>query len=133
MFNAIRSLPPGQPATTPPRHHANAPGQLLKYIPRSLVNAAAARHGVGAKRKGRRLLHRYKVRAHAVDSTTIELVANCMDWARHRRRKAAAKLHLRLEVSSSPGLCHRGHCGGKRQQAGAGGLCRPSERGNRGL
>lgn len=37
---------------------------------------------------------------HAVDSSTITLVAHCMDWARHRRRKAAAKLHLRLNVQS---------------------------------
>jgi IS5 family transposase len=51
------------------------------------------RPGGGA---GRSLLHRFKVRIHAVDSTMLELVANCMDWAKHRRRKAAAKLHLRL-------------------------------------
>ena len=41
-------------------------------------------------RRGRGLLRRFKVRIHAVDSTTMQLVANCMDWARHRRRKAAA-------------------------------------------
>lgn len=35
-----------------------------------------------------------------VDSSTIKLVANCIDWARHRRRKAAAKLHLRLDLQS---------------------------------
>lgn len=45
---------------------------------------------------GRTLLHRFKVRIHAVDSTVMELVANCMNWAKHRRRKAAAKMHLRL-------------------------------------
>jgi hypothetical protein len=28
------------------------------------------------------------------------LVANCLDWARHRRRKAAAKCHLRLDLQS---------------------------------
>jgi hypothetical protein len=39
---------------------------------------------------------------HAVDSTTIQLVANCMDWAKHRRRKAAAKCHLRLNLQSFP-------------------------------
>ena len=44
----------------------------------------------------RSLLHRFKVSSHAVDSTAMELVANCLDWARHRRRKAAAKIHLRL-------------------------------------
>jgi hypothetical protein len=48
--------------------------------------------------RGRGLLHRFKVRIHAVDSTTMELVANCIDWAKHRRRKAAAKMHLRLSL-----------------------------------
>jgi Transposase DDE domain/Domain of unknown function (DUF4372) len=51
-------------------------------------------------RKGKGLLHRFKVNVYAVDSTTIELVANCMDWAKHRRRKAAAKTHLRLNLQS---------------------------------
>jgi hypothetical protein len=37
---------------------------------------------------------------HVIDSTTMELVANCLDWARHRRRKAAAKTHLRLNLQS---------------------------------
>jgi hypothetical protein len=49
---------------------------------------------------GRSLLHRFKVRIHAVDSTVMELVANCLDWAKHRRRKAAAKMHLRLSLNS---------------------------------
>ena len=49
---------------------------------------------------GRCLLHRFKVRIHAVDSTVMELVANCMNWAKHRRRKAAAKMHLRLGLGS---------------------------------
>ena len=39
------------------------------------------------------LPRRFKQAIHAVDSTTIALVANCMDWAKHRRRKAAAKMH----------------------------------------
>jgi len=41
---------------------------------------------------------RFKRAVHAVDSSTIQLVVNCIDWARHRRRKAAAKLHLRLNL-----------------------------------
>jgi len=32
--------------------------------------------------------------------TTIQLVASCMSWAKHRRRKAAAKCHLRLNLQS---------------------------------
>jgi hypothetical protein len=51
-------------------------------------------------RQGKGLLRRFKVKIHAVDSTTIQLVANCMDWAKHRRRKAAAKMHLRLDLHS---------------------------------
>jgi len=51
-------------------------------------------------RRGKGLLRRFKARVHAVDSTVIQLVANCMDWAKHRRRKAAAKMHLRLSLHS---------------------------------
>ena len=177
------------PSAQPQRHHINVLGQLLKYIPRGIVDAAAREFGVdakartysvwshlaamvfvqlahafslndvcdclrlkrkavagfgvtpparntlshankersadfvqavfwrtlahlkhcepafGGKRTGRRLLHRFKVKVHAVDSTTMELVANCMDWAQHRRRKAAAKMHLRLDTGSFLPAC----------------------------
>lgn len=43
---------------------------------------------------------RFKKVISIVDSTTIQLVANCIDWAKHRRRKAAAKMHLRLDLAS---------------------------------
>jgi hypothetical protein len=43
---------------------------------------------------------RFKRLVHVVDATTIQLVANCIDWARHRRQKAAAKMHLRLNLGS---------------------------------
>ncbi len=36
----------------------------------------------------------------ALDSTTLQLALNCIDWARHRRKKAAAKTHLLLDVGS---------------------------------
>ena len=44
--------------------------------------------------------HRFKTTINAVDSTTIKLFANCIDWAKHRRRKAAAKMHLRLDLQT---------------------------------
>jgi hypothetical protein len=47
-----------------------------------------------------RLARRFKRVIHLVDSTTLQLVASCLDWARHRRRKAAAKCHLRLDLQS---------------------------------
>jgi hypothetical protein len=43
---------------------------------------------------------RFKRTVNAVDATTIQLVANCLDWAKHRRKKAAAKLHLRLDLQT---------------------------------
>ena len=49
---------------------------------------------------GKRFARRFKRAIHLVDSTTIALIASCMDWARHRRRKAAAKCHLRLDLQS---------------------------------
>jgi len=50
--------------------------------------------------KFRRLPRRFRRTVYAMDSTTIKLFANCMDWAKHRRRKAAAKLHLRLNLEN---------------------------------
>jgi len=71
---------------------------------RTLAHLQHHDHSFGRQRPGgnagRALLHRFKVRIHAVDSTVMELVANCMNWAKHRRRKAAAKMHLRLGLNS---------------------------------
>ena len=49
---------------------------------------------------GKRFARKFKRTIHLVDSTTIPLIASCLDWARHRRRKAAAKCHLRLDLQS---------------------------------
>lgn len=54
------------------------------------------RFGPSGRYKG--LPRRFKKAIYAIDSSTIALVANCMDWAKHRRRKAAAKLHMRLDL-----------------------------------
>lgn len=43
---------------------------------------------------------RFKRIINVVDSTTIQLVANCIDWAKHRRQKAAAKCHMRLDLQT---------------------------------
>ncbi|MEI7533235.1 MAG: transposase [Verrucomicrobiae bacterium] len=53
--------------------------------------------GFGARRRPK-LAFRFKRLNHIVDSTTIPLVANSLDWAKHRRRKAAAKCHVRLNL-----------------------------------
>ena len=52
----------------------------------------------GRSNKG--MPHRFKRIINVVDSTTISLIANCMDWAKHRRCKAAAKCHMSLDLQS---------------------------------
>src|SRR6266446_6984221 len=56
--------------------------------------------GFAAGRRGKGLAHRFRSVIHVVDSSTIALIAHCIDWAQHRRRKAAAKLHVRLDLHS---------------------------------
>lgn len=48
----------------------------------------------------RNFAYRFKSPIHLVDATTIQLVANCMGWAQHRRAKAGVKCHCRLNLQS---------------------------------
>lgn len=66
---------------------------VLAHLQQLSPAFAKGKAGKGVARRFRRVIH-------VVDSTTIELVASCMDWAKHRRRKAAAKCHLRLDLQS---------------------------------
>jgi hypothetical protein len=50
--------------------------------------------------KAKKYAYRFKRPVHLIDATVIPLVAHCMDWAKHRRRKAGAKCHLRLDLES---------------------------------
>jgi hypothetical protein len=45
-------------------------------------------------------LARIKRSMFAIDSTTLQLALNCFDWAKHRRKKAAAKTHMCLNIGS---------------------------------
>lgn len=54
----------------------------------------------GGGRAGKRFVKQLRRKIYAVDSTTIQLLARCLDWARHRRRKAGAKAHVRLDLQS---------------------------------
>ena len=55
--------------------------------------------GFGGRRRPK-FAFRFKRAIHLVDATTIQLIARCLDWAKHRRRKAAAKCHLRLDLQT---------------------------------
>ena len=45
-------------------------------------------------------ISRLKRDIFAIDSTTLQLTLASIDWARHRRRKAAAKCHMRLNIGT---------------------------------
>lgn len=47
-----------------------------------------------------KLPRKIKRTINLVDSTTIQLFANCLSWAKHRRRKAAAKCHMLLDAQT---------------------------------
>ena len=65
----------------------------LSEFQRQFPNFGMGRNYCGFPRRFKRIIN-------VVDSTTIKLVANCMDWAKHRRRKAAAKCHIRLDLQT---------------------------------
>ncbi|RMG27877.1 MAG: IS4 family transposase [Methanobacteriota archaeon] len=46
------------------------------------------------------LPRRFKRTINIIDSTTIRLAINCIDWATHRRRKAAVKAHVNLNIQT---------------------------------
>jgi hypothetical protein len=51
-------------------------------------------------KKHQGFIHRIKRDIFAIDSTTLKLSLNCIDWARHRRKKAAAKTHMRINIGN---------------------------------
>lgn len=92
-------------ATPPSRNglsHANKtrPAEIAEKLFWSVRDhlATLAPKFIQGKAWGR--MHRFQCAIYAMDSTVIELVANSMDWAKHRRRKAAAKCHVRLNLQS---------------------------------
>ena len=77
--------------TRDPRMAEDLYWQMIEYLP-------TLSPSFGARKIRSAYLRRFNTAIHAVDSTTIQLVANSMDWAKHRRRKAAAKCHMNLDL-----------------------------------
>jgi hypothetical protein len=92
-------------ASAPSRNglsHANRerPAEMAeKLFWRTLEHLKQQSPGFGGGKK-RVPAFRFKKTIHIIDSSVLELVADCMDWAQHRRRKAAAKTHMRLNLQS---------------------------------
>lgn len=76
------------------------PAQLAQDLFWAVLGHLQQAHpGFGGRHRPK-FAFRFKRAIHLVDATTIQLIARCMDWAKHRRRKAAAKCHLRLDLQT---------------------------------
>jgi hypothetical protein len=94
-------------AATPPsrnnlsyanKHRDAALAEQLFWAMLEHLQALTPSFGCAGQRPG--YLRRFRRAIQLIDSTTLQLVVSCMDWAKHRRRKAAAKCHLRLDLQS---------------------------------
>ena len=92
-------------ATPPARNtfsHANKtrPAAIMEKLFWAVLGDLEGRNpGFGRQGPPARL-RRFRKTISILDSTVIELVAGSMDWAQHRRRKAAAKAHVRLDLQT---------------------------------
>jgi len=92
-------------ATPPARNtlsHANKERDcgLAEKLFWQMLAHLQAQHAGFARGGKKTLTRRFRRAIHVIDATTIQLVANCLSWAKHRRRQAAAKCHLRLDLLS---------------------------------
>ena len=86
--SSMASIRGAQPPSRNGLSHANKnrnPKMAEELFWRMLDHLQGQRPGFGGVKLGR-LPRRFKRTVHVVDSTTIKLFANCMDWARHRDR-----------------------------------------------
>lgn len=99
----LASLRGATPPTRNTLSHANKvrPAEMAEQLFWAVFERLGALSPSFVSGSGRkRFARKFKRTIHLVDSTTIPLIARCLDWARHRRRKAAAKCHLRLDLQS---------------------------------
>jgi hypothetical protein len=94
-----RARPPSRNGLSHANRHRNA-DMAEDLFWRTLAHLRSQSPAFGMGRKYVGFPRRFKRVINVVDSTTIRLVANCMDWAKHRRRKAAAKCHMRLDLQT---------------------------------
>ena len=94
-----RAVPPSRNGLSYANRNRNADmAEALFWETLKSLQSGAPQFGMGRNYCG--FPRRFKRTINVVDSTTIRLVANCMDWAKHRRRKAAAKCHMRLNLQT---------------------------------
>jgi hypothetical protein len=98
---ALSTLRNAQPPSRNGLSHANKVrnAEMAKTLFYEILNHLTGHFPKFGRFDGQfKISRRIKRVINLVDSTTIQLFANCMDWAKHRRRKAAAKCHMLLDA-----------------------------------
>jgi hypothetical protein len=90
---------------TPPSRNGLSHANMVRNssMAKDLFNSVLLHFSTNFPKFGRmdasfKLPRKLKRTINLIDSTTIQLFANCMSWAKHRRRKAAAKCHMLLDA-----------------------------------
>ena len=96
---AIRGATPPSRNGLSPANRQRDPRLAEQLFWKMLAHLQALSPDFGARHRPR-FAFRFKRVIHVVASTTSQLVARCLDWAKHRRRKAAAKCHVRLNLQT---------------------------------
>ena len=99
-LSAVRDATPPARNTLSNANMKRSSGMARDLFWRMLGHLQESHPGFGPDRRYGKYPHRFRRLINAIDSTTIQLVANCMDWAKHRRRKAAAKCHFNLNLDT---------------------------------
>jgi len=98
-LSALRGAKPPCKNTLSHANRTRAPQMAERLFYSMLEYLQNLQPGFGGNRRPR-FVFRFKRLIHVVDTTTIGLMARSLDWAKHRRRKAAAKCHVRLDLQS---------------------------------
>jgi len=100
VLNSIRrATPPSRNGLSHANLHRNS--EMMKELFwKMLSHIQSGFPRFGLDHRYSMLPRRFNRTILAVDSTVINLVANSMDWAQYRRRKAAAKMHLGLNLGT---------------------------------
>lgn len=98
-LSAVRGAKPPCKNTLSHANRVRAPKMAERLFYSMLEYLQHLQPGFGGNRRPR-FVFRFKRLIHVVDTTTIGLMARSLDWAKHRRRKAAAKCHVRLDLQS---------------------------------
>lgn len=123
-LSAVRGAAPPSRNTLSHANKRRPAGLAEDLFWKTLEHLRASSPGFG-RRKFPGKLRKFRRTIHLLDSTVIELAANCLDWASHRRRKAAAKCHVRLNFETLlPGFAvidtAREHDNARAREASAG-------------